>query len=44
VSGPGGVNDYSNWIFNLASTYTLIKQGTNEITAKFSCNPDPGLA
>ena len=23
---------------------TLIKQGTNEITAKFSCKPNPSLA
>jgi len=44
ANGPGGVNDYSNWTFSLASNYTLIKQGTNEITAKFSCNPNPSLA
>jgi hypothetical protein len=44
ASGPGGLNDYSNWTFSLASNYTLIKQGTNEITAKFSCNPNLSLA
>ena len=44
AGGPGGPNDYSNWTFSLASNYTLIKLGTNEITAKFSCNPNPSLA
>jgi hypothetical protein len=30
-------SDYSNWFFILGSSYTSIKEGTNEITAKLSC-------
>ena len=44
ATGRGGPNDYSNWTFNLTSKYTLVKQGENKITAKFSCNPNPALA
>jgi hypothetical protein len=44
ASGPGGVNDYSNWTFSVAPKYTVIKQGLNEITAKFICNPNPDIA
>ena len=44
ATGPGGPNDYSNWTFSLTPKYTVIKQGLNEITAKFSCNPNPSLA
>jgi hypothetical protein len=42
--GSDGPKDYSRWTFSLSSNYTLIKQGTNEITAKFSCNSNPSLA
>jgi hypothetical protein len=44
ASGAGGANDYSNWTFSLTPKYTLIKQGENEITAKFFCNPNPDIA
>jgi hypothetical protein len=44
ATGPGGPNDYSNWTFPLTPKYTVIKQGLNEITAKFFCNSNPTLA
>src|SRR5919202_65753 len=44
ATGPGGTNDYSNWTFSLTPKYTLIKQGLNEITAKFFCNPNSDRA
>jgi hypothetical protein len=44
ANGPGGPNDYSNWTFSLTPKYTVIKQGVNEITAKFYCNLNPDIA
>ena len=45
ATGPGGVNDYSSWMFNLTSKYTTLKEGaSNKITAKFSCSSNPTLA
>jgi hypothetical protein len=44
AAGVGGPNDYSNWTFNLTSKYTLVKQGENKITAKFSCDANPALS
>jgi hypothetical protein len=44
AAGPSGPNDYSNWTFSLTPKYTVIKQGLNEITAKFFCNPNPDVA
>ncbi|HJT47081.1 MAG TPA: hypothetical protein VJ729_02775 [Nitrososphaeraceae archaeon] len=44
ATGTGGPNDYSNWTFNLTSKYTLVKQGENKITAKFSCDGNPALS
>ena len=44
ANGPGGPNDYSNWTFSLTPKYAVIKQGVNEITAKFFCNPNPNIA
>jgi hypothetical protein len=45
ATGPGGVNDYSNWTFNLSPKYTTLKEGiSNKITAKFSCSSNPTLA
>jgi hypothetical protein len=45
ATGPGGINDYSNWTFNLTSKYTTLKEGvSNKITAKFSCSSNPTLA
>ena len=37
ATGPGGVNDYSNWTFTYTKDYHLITNGTNELTAKLSC-------
>jgi hypothetical protein len=42
--GPDGKNDYSRWNFILTSKYTLIKEGVNKITAKFSCKPNSTIA
>lgn len=43
ATGSGGNNDYSNWTFTSASIHSLVKQGSNKITAKFSCNGNPNL-
>jgi Concanavalin A-like lectin/glucanases superfamily len=37
ATGPGGVNDYSNWTFTYTKDYHLITNGTNELTARLSC-------
>ncbi|MCC2648515.1 MAG: hypothetical protein K0R16_1318, partial [Nitrososphaeraceae archaeon] len=37
ATGPGGVNDYSNWTFTYTNDYHLITNGTNELTARLSC-------
>jgi hypothetical protein len=44
AAGASGANDYSNWTFSITPTYTTIKEGENKITAKFSCNSNPGIA
>ncbi len=41
ATGPGGPNDYSKWNFTLSPNYTSIKQGSNKITAKYSCANSP---
>jgi hypothetical protein len=41
ATGPGGVNDYSTWNFTYTSSYHLITNGTNELTAKLSCVSSP---
>jgi hypothetical protein len=41
ATGPGGVNDYSNWTFTYTDNYQLITNGTNELTAKLSCVSTP---
>lgn len=43
ATGKSGANDYSTWSYRLASTYAVIKQGQNRITAKFSCANNPSL-
>jgi K319-like protein len=43
ATGNGGANDYSTWDYRLIPTYTVIKQGQNKITAKFSCINNPSL-
>jgi hypothetical protein len=37
ATGPGGVNDYSNWTFTYTKDYHLITNGTNELTSKLIC-------
>jgi hypothetical protein len=39
--GPGGNNDYSAWTFTYTSAYSLIKNGTNNLTSKISCIDSP---
>jgi hypothetical protein len=34
-------NDYSTWTFTYTSKYHLISEGTNELTAKLSCDIGP---
>ena len=34
-------NDYSSWTFTYTSQYHLISEGTNELTAKLSCDLGP---
>jgi hypothetical protein len=41
ATGSGGPNDFSEWKFTIASNYTSLKQGLNEITSKVVC---PGTA
>ncbi len=36
-TGPNGPNDDSKWTFTDTSKYSLIKQGFNKITSKYSC-------
>jgi hypothetical protein len=31
-------NDYSTWIFTYTNKYQIITEGTNELTAKLSCD------
>jgi hypothetical protein len=44
ATGPVGPSDYSKWKFLLTPKYTLIKEGQNKITAKFSCRTNPKVA
>ena len=41
ANGPGGINDYSVWHYNITPKYALIKHGQNKITAKVSCIASP---
>jgi hypothetical protein len=41
ATGPGGINDYSNWTFTYTNNYHLITNGTNNLTAKLSCLSNP---
>ncbi|MGB8933629.1 MAG: hypothetical protein WCC17_00820 [Candidatus Nitrosopolaris sp.] len=41
ATGPGGINDYSIWHYNITPKYALIKHGQNKITAKISCIASP---
>jgi hypothetical protein len=37
----GRTNDYSRWIFTYTDKYHIISEGTNELTAKLSCDIGP---
>jgi hypothetical protein len=39
--GPGGNSDYSAWTFTYTPAYSLIKNGTNNLTSKISCIDSP---
>jgi hypothetical protein len=41
ATGPTESGDYSKWNFTLSPKYTSIKQGQNNITAKYSCANSP---
>ena len=45
AGNSGEANDYSEWTFTYTQDYQLIKEGSNELTAKISCysagNPAP---
>jgi hypothetical protein len=38
AAGPGGPNDYSKWTFTYGKDYHPIKNGTNNLTSKISCD------
>jgi hypothetical protein len=40
ATGPGGLNDYSNWTFTYTDKYHPITNGTNNLTSKLSCIDD----
>ena len=37
AAGPGGIDDFSEWIFTFDSRYHEIVTGNNELTAKITC-------
>ena len=41
TKGPGGANDYSNWIYAYNETYHNIIAGINELTSKITCYDNP---
>jgi hypothetical protein len=43
AAGPGGSADYSKWYFNYSPAYHTATDGNNRLTAKLSCNDNPGL-
>jgi hypothetical protein len=42
-TGVGGINDYSKWELTLTSNNSPLRQGSNMITAKYSCIDNPSL-
>ena len=41
--GPNGTNDYSLWGFVATPKYASVKEGANQLKAKFSCVDNPTL-
>src|SRR6187200_1542263 len=37
AAGPGGIDDFSEWIFTYDSSYHEIVAGNNELTSKITC-------
>ncbi len=37
AAGPGGIDDFSEWIYTYDSTYHKIIAGNNELTSKITC-------
>ncbi|HEY9485414.1 MAG TPA: hypothetical protein VIQ04_02130, partial [Nitrososphaeraceae archaeon] len=37
AAGPGGIDDFSEWIFTFDSRYHEIVTGNNELTSKITC-------
>src|SRR5688572_23147482 len=37
AAGPGGIDDFSEWIFTYDSSYHEIIAGNNELTSKITC-------
>jgi hypothetical protein len=42
-AGPNGATDYSLWGFLLTPKYAPVKEGQNQLKAKFSCIDNPSL-
>ena len=38
-TGPKGKTDFSSWIYNFSPSYATLKEGSNKITSKLSCQP-----
>jgi uncharacterized membrane protein YgcG len=38
-----GVDNYSQWKYTLAPTYTALTEGVNRVTAKLTCDANPAL-
>jgi hypothetical protein len=39
ATGKAGDGDYSSWIYNFTSSYSPLKEGSNKITSKLTCQP-----
>ncbi|MGE0243246.1 MAG: hypothetical protein AB7F53_05005, partial [Nitrososphaeraceae archaeon] len=37
AAGPGGIDDFSEWIYTFDSKYHEIAEGINELTSKITC-------
>ena len=42
ATGPGGKNDFSKWTFTFDPMYSVIQEGSNEITARVVCQYEDG--
>ncbi len=38
-TGPKGKTDFSSWMYNFPPSYATLKEGSNKITSKLSCQP-----